>query len=278
MINLIKVILLLILSLLTNNLFADEKLIKSLIEQSATKPDAFYQLGELYLRGEKFPQDRKEAFKWFKKGADVGHASCIYELAVMYQEGKAVKLDLGKAFRLYERAANLGLKKAQYNTAMFYLYFKDIVKQDIKLGIKYLEKSASRGEVVALTKLGHFYERGEFVDSNINKAVDFYEKAIEKDSYLAQFYLGVIYVEGHKGIKRDVIKGVSLIEKSANQGFINAIFFMGDNSFNGIIIKKDLIKAKIWYKLAANRGYPWGIKMLKKVEEALKNNSNKTEQ
>jgi len=94
-----RFILILTFHLLFNSIgLAAEKVIEKLKLESSSNPVVCYKLGELYLKGESVPQDRKEAFNWFEKGANSGHAPCMYELAVMYQEGTVKPVDL-RAFR-----------------------------------------------------------------------------------------------------------------------------------------------------------------------------------
>ena len=60
-------------------------------------PDAQFQLGLIYCRGEGVPTDHGEAAKWFRAAALQGHAGAQNNLGSMYLEGRGVRGDIVKA-------------------------------------------------------------------------------------------------------------------------------------------------------------------------------------
>jgi TPR repeat protein len=50
-------------------------------------------LAEMYLAGQPFKQDFKEALKWYRKAADQDHPTAQYNLATMYSKGQGVGAD-----------------------------------------------------------------------------------------------------------------------------------------------------------------------------------------
>lgn len=66
----------------------------------------WFLLGEIYDNGTFEKPNYKEAFKWYKKAADRGHAKAQLRIAQYYEEGKSVKKNLDLAFNGYLTAAN----------------------------------------------------------------------------------------------------------------------------------------------------------------------------
>ncbi|WP_230988311.1 tetratricopeptide repeat protein [Bathymodiolus japonicus methanotrophic gill symbiont] len=60
-------------------------------------------------------QDDKEAFKWFRKAAEQGHAGAQDNLGMMYAIGKGVVQDDKEAFKWFRKAAEQGHASAQDN-------------------------------------------------------------------------------------------------------------------------------------------------------------------
>src|SRR5262245_53828453 len=53
----------------------------------------WFETGEKYDFGQGVARDHKEAFKWYKKAADKGHASALNNVGSMYQNGEGVEKD-----------------------------------------------------------------------------------------------------------------------------------------------------------------------------------------
>ena len=70
--------------------------------------DAMLLLGTMYATGEGVIQDYKEAFKWFRKAAELGYVKAMYRLGGMYANGRGVIEDDKEAVKWYRKAAELG--------------------------------------------------------------------------------------------------------------------------------------------------------------------------
>lgn len=55
-------------------------------------------LAEAYDKGNGVEQDTNQAFKWYKKAAELNYAPAQYNLAVMLSKGLGSKQDLKQAF------------------------------------------------------------------------------------------------------------------------------------------------------------------------------------
>ena len=77
---------------------------------------AAWQLGVWYYRGEKgLGKDKAQAFRWWKRGADLGHATAMYFCGICYEDGCGVAANDSLALIYYTRAAEGGSETGCYS-------------------------------------------------------------------------------------------------------------------------------------------------------------------
>ena len=67
----------------------------------------------MYAQGRGVDQDYPQAFIWFSKAAEQGHAEAQYNLGVMYVNGDHVVQDDVEAVKWFNKAAEQGYAEAQ---------------------------------------------------------------------------------------------------------------------------------------------------------------------
>ena len=73
---------------------------------------AMLHLGDCYRRGFGVTQDGRQAFFWFQKAVDAGHAGGIEAQAECWRDGVGVPVNRQKAAELFRKAASFGRKSA----------------------------------------------------------------------------------------------------------------------------------------------------------------------
>lgn len=203
----------------------------SLIAAEYSYPRAFHLLG--VIKDPKFPgdtskKDLKEAFDWYKKGADVGWHSSQLNLARFYQDGKLIPVDLNRYFELILRAAESGGVNAMYLVGE--AYENGIgVPIDMAKALHFYEKAAAYGDAQSLYNAGVFYTKGRSVPVDFCKAVNYYIRAAENNYAPAQHNLAVRYLLG-QCIEENEEKAIELLKLAAGQGYelsINQLKSMG---------------------------------------------------
>ena len=113
--------------------------------------EASFVLGLAYEHGRGVKPDMHKAFKYYKRGADKGHAICMNNMGRMCQNGEGTQKDEKKAFELFLQAAEKGYGPAMQN-------------------------------------VGRCYQFGLGTDCDMAKAIEWYEKSLEilPDPELAQ--------------------------------------------------------------------------------------------
>ena len=128
----------------------------------------------------------KEAFEWFKKAANQGHAGAQNYLGLMYDAGRGTKRDEREAVKWFRKAAEQGHKYAQYNLAVQY-YEGRQVKRDYREAMKWFRKAADHGHVGAQNFIGLMYDSGKGVERDEREAVKWFRKAAKQGHKYAQY-------------------------------------------------------------------------------------------
>tara|TARA_R110002110_G_scaffold415794_1_gene656140 strand:+ start:9055 stop:9987 length:933 start_codon:yes stop_codon:yes gene_type:complete len=172
-------------------------------------------------------QDYAKAAKWFIKAAEQGVSEAQNNIGNMYQHGIGVEKNEALALQWYDKAAKQGLdvasksasilrsqisfnetllaaKKGNSN-AQFALAIEHLSRGEPEKMIFWLKKSSGQKNVFAQIFLAGMFEEGVFLPQDYSSALDLYTKASEQGHRYAQFKLGEMYQKG-KGIKVDLIK------------------------------------------------------------------------
>ena len=71
---------------------------------------------------------------------------------------------------------------------------------------------------------------------------NYYEKAADEGNVNAQYYIGKLYYKG-KGIEKDYKKAFEYLKKAAEQGHVDAQYYLGKCYYDGKGVEKDYVKA-----------------------------------
>ena len=125
--------------------------------------------------------------------------------------------------------------------------------KDYKGAREIAEAAAKTGDARAMAMLGVLYQKGLGVEADLNKAVDWYAQAAEKNNLGAQYSLAEIYLDGALG-EPDPERGRFWLTKAARQGKPEAEHRLG--LLAAAETPPDWFEAADWFRKAANQGYP----------------------
>src|SRR6266542_2358331 len=115
------------------------------------------------------------------------------------------------------------------------------IEKDLEKAIYWYNKAVENGNEIAQYNLGQCYELGNVVDKDETKAFELYKKSAESGCCkIAMFRLGYCYVNGI-GTKIDIKNGFELYNKAAGK----------INNENDERLLNDLDKVSYWYKKTA---------------------------
>lgn len=111
-----------------------------------------------------------------------------------------------------------------------------------------------------MNNIGTFFEDGVCVKPDIEKAVFWYEQAIENGNDLARSNLADILRKGSQGYPKDLKRSFELYKAC---GIPYAHYRVGEFYEHGWGVKQDLEAAKAYYRQAYKEGHGLAVKKLK---------------
>lgn len=141
-----------------------------------------------------------------------------------------------------------------------------------------LRKKAKAGNPFAMHQIALLYQRGLGVKINLQKALEWHEKAGEKGLVMALVDAGNLYLSE---MLLDEEKAYHCYLKAAAKGYHEAEAHLGDCYYCGIGVEEDAVKAEVCFRRAIDHGnieacdalgtmYVMGDCMEAKEEEALR--------
>jgi TPR repeat protein len=225
--------------------------------ESAAKEDpavAGRILGEAYLRGKLTPTaDPDKAIFWWNRAADAGDIPSMLLVARFYEgqfgfpELKHVKAALAS----YSKAAGLGDAGAMAALGSR-LLSGDEKNRDEKKGREWLKKAIAAKEYSGYLALGDYEEN---VKKDLKAALAEYERGKDVGQIDCILRTADFYIQG-KGVEKDPVRGLALLEKAAESGSPVASFRLAVQALSSE--KPDLLLGYKHLTAAANGNLPEG--------------------
>jgi TPR repeat protein len=153
--------------------------VKTFLRAEKDDPEAQYVLGMMYYSGQKIPQDKALALKWFTKAAQQDFSAAQYFLSLMYGLGDGVAQDDSTAVWWCRKAALQGHVDAQYSLGRMYSTGQGVKKDDVR-AVDWFSKAAEQGHADAQCDLGLMYNAGRGVSQDLNRATQWWVKASQQ--------------------------------------------------------------------------------------------------
>lgn len=222
---------------------------------------ACYYLGLIEENGKIRTADLQKAYDYYSEGAKIGHKGCIRKLGdycyyTSYRDVMAQ--DLSKAYDYYLDAAKRGDSTSMYMLGAFAYNATLGGEPDYKVAYDWFMKASDLGHANAGNYVGIILQDGLAGDADIAEAVRTFTAAADKGNKYAMYNLGSIYqnVEEY----RNLDKAVEWYEKAGAAGHAGAFYKLGDIYYYGE--KADTAKAKEYYLKSAEMGYSDSMNML----------------
>jgi len=193
--------------------------------------------------------DKNLAKHWYIRSAENGSESSMYNMGILCEEEGACEESMKWYTKAYENGLdkaclNIGLlleKQEKYSEA--YSYYSTASLKDIKEGYYHLGRffengllgdpdlvhatswytlGMEKGESRCTLCLGEILEKTEEYTS----AVQMYKKSIELGSHHSYIKLGVIYLRGKPGVKKDISLAIEYLKKACEHNQENAMVFL----------------------------------------------------
>lgn len=137
---------------------------------------------------------------------------------------------------------------------------KKVVSQNAK---PYVEKAKKLAE-------DYYKDPKKYTKSMSDKLwseiIDNINKAISLGSAEAYFLLAMVYEDGYANYPADMKKMIAYITKSAEHGYVEAQYMLGEMYADGDEVMKDKDRAISWYEKASEQGHKEAKRALEKLQ------------
>lgn len=201
------------------------------IIKKAEQGDASAQLeyGRLLkTTGNGVEQDWQKAVEMLQRASDNGNPDAQWELGLMYEYANHVDQDQAKALELYQNSADAGSPIGLYLVAHCYQH-GIVVEEDLAVSDSLYAKSfdelmllAPEEDIYVLNFVGSAYYWGDGVETDRQKAFDYYLISAQKGNPETQYKIGNCYETG-QGTEKDIEQALLWYNKSAAQGYPDAM-------------------------------------------------------
>ena len=226
----------------------NEKKAIKILESVDDKDNPFYlyKMGLVYYNGIDNDVDYQKALEYFSKAFERGNFfSALLCGRIYYNGGHNVKKNIDKSVEWFKKGVQTMDADCMYSLGEIYCS-TDEKYRDVNSGIKLLENAAKLGNTDVMNYLSVCYEKGENVDKDDEKSINYARKSFEKGNAYAGFLLGLKYQSG-VGCKKNMTKAVEIWEKAADLGSGEA----ANNAFVYYDRKNNFLKAKKYLFLSA---------------------------
>ena len=131
--------------------------------------DAANEVGYLYDRGEHgVTKDDEKAFEWFLKAAEMNHTEAIRYVIRAYHDGLVEDEDGERFLYWVRKGINLNIPEVYLQIACY--MYED---EEYETAFDYFQKASEEGEMVANHALAAMLIKGQGVDRDIERAIDY---------------------------------------------------------------------------------------------------------
>ncbi|MCA9801334.1 MAG: SEL1-like repeat protein [Cyanobacteria bacterium HKST-UBA02] len=150
-------------------------------------------LSSAYDSGNGVKEDPQEALSWMQTAAELNDPEAIFWIGRWHSEGShTLKRDRKAAFRYFRKAAELGSINAHFELAMHYLLGEGVAI-NYDSGLRHLNQAAEDGHRGAIYQLGLIHALGQGVPRDEKRALELITSAAKKGEPAAQYYLSEHY-------------------------------------------------------------------------------------
>lgn len=190
--------------------------IRAAAELGLTEAQAIY--GQMLLDGAGVERDQAEGLAWFKRAANADHLMAINMVGRCYENGWGVASDDTVAAYWFRLAADRGLDWGMYNYAHMLRGGRGGVAQDSAAALALYQQAAQAGHVKSIGVVGRYYEAGDAVEQDMERAFDCYRRCAEGGDFRGMFHLGRLLLL--RGRKEDAAQWLVRVPETATPAFL----------------------------------------------------------
>uniref|UniRef100_A0A452GYK7 Fibronectin type-II domain-containing protein n=1 Tax=Gopherus agassizii TaxID=38772 RepID=A0A452GYK7_9SAUR len=229
-----------------------------------------YQTGMKIFNESSKKAQKKEAYQYLLKAADMNHTKAMEKVSYALLFGDYLKQNIQSAKELFEKLTEEGSPKGQTRVAAGYRYWGGIgVLQSCESALTHYRLVANHvasdisltgGTVVQRIRLADEVENPGMASGMLEEdLIQYYQFLAEKGDVQAQVGLGQLHLHGGRGVEQNHQRAFEYFNQAANAGNSHAMAFLGKLYSEGSdIIPQSNETALQYFKKAADMGNPVG--------------------
>ncbi|KGD93929.1 hypothetical protein JL37_13235 [Achromobacter sp. RTa] len=174
--------------------------------------------GQMLLDGAGVERDQAEGLAWFKRAANADHLMAINMVGRCYENGWGVAPDDTVAAYWFRLAADRGLDWGMYNYAHMLRSGRGGVAQNSAAALALYQQAAHAGHVKSIGVVGRYYEAGDVVGQDMERAFDCYQRCAEGGDFRGMFHLGRLLLL--RGRKEEAVQWLVRVPETATPAFL----------------------------------------------------------
>ena len=252
-----------------------------------------WRLSKAYGNGDGIEFSQEKALEWLQKAADNGCEEAMSDLAyahlygwynlpidtlkgvnlikqllqtssnayvlsrcsMIYGDGcgKYFEKDYNEVYKVLQKVTDKEIPMYNYMMGLVYLNGSSSIDVDVEKAIEYFKKAYELGNSAAAYRIGALYYEGKLLPKDYKKAIEWFNKGVEKNGTWSMLSLYWIYDTDNPDTKdlHDDNKAYNLLKKAMSHGNGNAYDKLGYWYTLGKCVEKDDQKAFELYKKAA---------------------------
>ena len=242
----------------TNPPFLQANLMAQRFKAEQCDPEACKALFQIYDTG-KYADGRKadvkkdhvEAVRLYTPCALQGDHDAQNTIGFMYLMGKGVKKDSDLALKFLKQAAEGGVAQAAHRIAVMYDQGQCYVDQDLDKAVQWYQRAADMGYAESQFQLAGILMMEDSKYYDASRAIKYLSAAADGGQVEAQHQLGMAYAFGSNGVRRSVPKARKYLEASCKGGYDQAMVDYANLCFEGQALPRDMATAAKWFVEAA---------------------------
>lgn len=220
------------------------------------------EIGLLYMFDmEETVENRKEAIKWYQRGAESGDPKGCYRMGLLYYWGEyGLPTSPKMAYQFLLRATEL-------SDALTFLIETGgcgvAAPADMERLFVEAERRADFGDKDLQGALGQAYARGIGVEANRELATKWYLRAIESGNTFAEYEYGTIFALGLFDFEKNAEKAYKYLSHAAQEGQTYAMKPLAellddeDTYIPGLSYEEHNAQMMHWFEMAVENGDAW---------------------
>jgi TPR repeat protein len=201
------------------------------------------------------PVTQEQIFSRIQAEAAGGDLQALITLGGFYAEGLGVQKNYSRARECYERAAQAGMAEGLYNVGVCWEVGMGSEANPARAA-EYFRRAADMGLPQALFKMSVILDSGSGVGRDEKASIDYMARAASAGHPDAASIMGLVYLNGLRGQKKDALEGLRMLKIAASSGGVEAMKNIAVVYKDGIGVQASPSDALKWYVIAEKCGYP----------------------